>query len=232
VKEFLKKLASLGTEVNHPFDSGMSIAGANLGLARHSYAARSEVALDYCKELSPQSVLDVGSGGGHHADAFASGGAQVTCIDFGTSVYATVPDSLSGPAVIRTDFNTWQPDKNYSLVWTLHVLEHQRNVTAFLERLISCAAHDGHVATTVPFPHRRLWGGHLSLWTPGLLAYNIVLCGVDLISAKLLYGYRETSIIFQPIRHSLPELTFDSEDVTRLAQLPPLQFGENRDAWF
>jgi hypothetical protein len=59
-----------------------------------------------------------------------------------------------------------------------------------------------------------------------------VLCGVDLSSATLIYGYRETSLIFSPRMVKLPALTCDKGDLDRLKSLLPNRFGENSDAWF
>jgi hypothetical protein len=64
-----------------------------------------------------------------------------------------------------------------------------------------------------------------------LLAYNIVLCAVDLSEADLFYGYREISIIFTSERVSLLDLTFDSGDLLLLKNFLPHGLSENADAW-
>lgn len=232
MKTFLKKFSRTGIEINYSLDPGISFFGLNLSRARHGYAERSVVALDYCRRLSPRDVLDVGSGGGQHASAFASDGANVTCVDLGTSIYAKTSQKTDRVRVINTNFEFWEPDRQYDLVWASHVLEHQRNVGRFIDQLIACCTLDGHVAIIVPTPHRRLWGGHLTLWTPGLLAYNIVLSGVDLSTAELAYGYRESWIVFRPTRIDLPTLTFDSGDLDLLAPFLPKGFRENAEPWF
>jgi SAM-dependent methyltransferase len=232
IKDFIKRLSNIGLEVNYSLDNGLSIAGMNFTRARHSYANRSQIALDKCLRFNPFNVLDVGSGGGYHAAVFAESGANVTCIDFGTSIYAVEAKSCKGVNVVEVDFSLWTPDQQYDLVWASHVLEHQRNIGFFLDKMISCCKPQGKVAITVPFPHRKLWGGHLTLWTPGLLAYNVVLCGIDLSNADVLYGYRETSIIFQPKMATLPTLTYDSGDLDKLKPYLPSGFGENTDSWF
>ncbi|PWJ60381.1 methyltransferase family protein [Dyadobacter jejuensis] len=227
-----EKLLDLGLEVTRSFDRGTSILGYNVAQAKHPVADRSAVALQKCLQLKPNSVLDVGSGGGEHAREFSKSGAQVICVDFGTSVYAqkAIPDTTIN--VVYTDFTTWEPTQQFDLVWASHVLEHQRNAGFFIERLIACCSPDGHVAITVPNPHRNLWGGHLSLWTPGFLAYNCVMCGVDLSDAQMVYGYREFSIIFKPKKVILPDLSYDSGDIHRIKHLFPMGFGEDTDAWF
>ena len=111
----------------------------------------------------------------------------------------------------------WQVDKKYDLVWASHVLEHQQNVGLFLQKLINLCNDEGYIAITVPFLHRRLWGGHLSLWTPGFLAYNIVLQGIDLSRSQLIYGFKEISVIFKIKKIQLPrDLTYDSGDIKNL----------------
>lgn len=163
---------------------------------------------------------------------FKQTGADVTCIDFGTSVYAQKAIKTDGINVINVDFLKWVPEQKYQLVWASHILEHQRNLGIFIEKLIECCEDNGVICITVPFPHRNIWGGHLTLWQPGLLAYDIVMCGIDLSNAKMLYGYREMSIIFKPQKVALPDITFDNGDVTKLEHLFPMGFKENVDSWF
>ena len=232
LKNALKRLSEIGLEVNYSLDSGLSVAGLNLSHAKHRLAPRSAVALNHCLALKPNTVLDVGSGGGEHAATFADAGAKVTCVDFGTSIYAQRASEKPNVDLLYADYQLWQPNKKFDLVWASHVLEHQRNVGMFIEKLIDCCSDDGHIAITVPFPHRRLWGGHVTLWSPGLLAYNVVLCGIDLSAATLIYGYRETSLIFSPRKVKLPDLSFDSGDLHKLRCFLPKRFDENTDSWF
>jgi 2-polyprenyl-3-methyl-5-hydroxy-6-metoxy-1,4-benzoquinol methylase len=227
-----EKLLNLGIEVTNSFDRGTSVLGINVARSQYPPAPRSSVAFNKCLEKKPTTVLDVGSGGGEHAREFSKNGAKVTCIDFGTSVYAqkAIPDTQI--EVVYADFTKWEPASQYELVWASHVLEHQRNVGLFIEKLIECCSPDGYVAITVPNPHRNLWGGHLSLWTPGFLAYNCVMCGLDLSDGIMLYGHREFSAIFKPRRVTLPELSYDSGDIHKIQHLFPAGFGEDVDAWF
>lgn len=227
-----QQLLKLGIEVTNSFDRGASIFGINVAFGKHPFALQSSVALQKCLEMKPTTVLDVGSGGGEHAREFSKNGSKVTCVDFGTSVYAqkAIPDT--DIQVVYTDFTKWNSPARYDLVWASHVLEHQRNAGVFIEKLVDCCSPNGHVAITVPNPHRNLWGGHLSLWTPGFLAYNCLMCGLDLHDAKMVYGYREFSLIFNPKKVSLPDISYDSGDINKLKHLFPMGFGEDTDAWF
>lgn len=242
MKTIAKKIAKFGVDIfklhiDRPFqsyDRGIHIFGYNISRLRYTNTYRGMIALEKCIKLAPKTVLDVGSGGGEHAKLFANANAEVTCIDFGNSIYAVNAKNNKSEKieVIYTDFLKWNPNKQYDLVWASHVLEHQRNVGLFIEKLIESCNIDGHIAISVPFPHRNLWGGHLTVWTPGLLAYNCVMCGLDISDAILLYGKSETSMIFKPIKIELPELSYDSGDLLKLKPFLPKGFTENSDSWF
>ena len=183
---------------------------------------RAGEALKYAISKKPHSVLDVGSGGGLHAKAFVEAGARTTCVDYGTSVYARNVTYEDDIVKILGDFNVMNFDQKYDLVWASHVLEHQRNVGSFLDKLVTCCKENGTVVITVPRIHRRLLGGHLTLWSPGLLAYNVVLTGMDLRDAAIVEGAGEFSLVFTPKKFELPNnLTFDKNDIKKLSAFLP-----------
>lgn len=231
LKELVKKISYIGLDINYSFDRGFSAIGINISRAKSIPVKRGDNALKYCVKLFPKTVLDVGSGGGEHAKVFAENGSVVTCIDYGTSIYAKKAIKLKNVNIICEDFGDWLSKEKYDIVWASHVLEHQRNVGIFLEKLIHFCAKEGNIVITLPFPHRNLWGGHLSIWSPGILCYNIVLCGIDLSDAIILYGYHEFSVIFSPKIVDLPDLCFDNGDLEKLIQFLPIGFGENSDSW-
>ena len=212
---------------------GISIFGTNIFIddRQGEPKFRSVYALDYIKKLKPKNVIDVGSGGGYHANELKNIGAKVTCVDYGTSIYAA-ESIIDNCNVVTVDFNKYFPSEKFEIVWASHVLEHQRNIGHFIEKLISCCADNGFVCITIPDPHRNLWGGHLSQLSPGLLAYNVVLCGVDLSTSIFIRGTNEFSLLFKPIKIDLPSnLTFDTGDLKKLAIYLPQGFNENADPW-
>jgi 2-polyprenyl-3-methyl-5-hydroxy-6-metoxy-1,4-benzoquinol methylase len=226
-------LSFLGLNIRFAVTPGVSVLGFNVFVDDRPGPpkGRAQYALQAALHLKPATVLDVGSGGGDHARAFVEAGAQVLCVDFGTSIYARAGQRGS-LEVTHVDFNRFVPARRFALVWASHVLEHQRNVGQFIEKLIECCADDGHICITLPDPHRNLWGGHLTLWSPGLLAYNIVLCGVDLSASRLIRGTNEFSILFSPKRIQLPAaLSYDNGDLTLLSTFLPAGLSENVDPW-
>lgn len=176
------------------------------------------------------SVLDVGAGEGRHAKVFQDHGKQVTKLDFGTSVYAQIAEK-DGIRSITADANRVELNETFDCVWACHVLEHQPNVNSFISRLKSWTSAGGLIAITVPAAKFSLAGGHLSLWTPALLIYNMVFAGIDCSDAELLhYGYNISAIARN--RHvDLPPLDYDMGDITRLAPYMPPRFREGVDGF-
>jgi hypothetical protein len=65
-----------------------------------------------------------------------------------------------------------------------------------------------------------------------LLAYNIVLSGVDLKNATWINGVNEFSVVYKKQTIILPkDLTYDSGDLKKLSHLLPDGLGENTDPW-
>lgn len=152
------------------------------------------IALQRCIDhYNFKTILDIGSGAGRHADAFEEAGKNVTRFDFGKSRAFT--DSSSN--VIIGDFVDYEFKEKYDLLWVSHTLEHTIHTQAFLEKLAKVAKEDsGILAISVPPAKSEFVGGHVSLWTPALLLYRLVLAGFDCSEAEiLLYGYNISVIV-------------------------------------
>lgn len=149
-----------------------------------------------------------------------SRGKSVTRFDFGKSrAY------VRNESTVRGDFLTYDfGDNRWDLVWACHVLEHSIYPHAFLQKLRKVCSEGGFVAVTVPPAKPEFVGGHVSLWTPALLAYRMVLAGFDCSHATLLrYGYN-ISIIVDNLAADvdLADLAWDFNDIERIQRfLPP-----------
>ncbi|MBF7072245.1 methyltransferase domain-containing protein [Glaciecola sp. MH2013] len=179
----------------------------------------SDIALDYTlNNLEFNSVLDIGSGAGVHADIYASRGKSVTRFDFGKSrAYTDKKDVIVG------DFVSYEFSNKYDLVWASHVLEHTIHTHEFLTKLLAVSSQNGFVAITVPPAKSEFVGGHVTLWTPALLIYRMVLAGFDCKDAVVLnYGYN-ISVICAAKRNELDmnDLAWDFNDIERLSKWLP-----------
>lgn len=156
-----------------------------------------------------ESVLDIGAGSGEHTQAFREQGKQVTAIDWSQG----------------EDFNTMPLDP-VDCVWASHVLEHQLNVQAFLEKCVHLSQKV--IAITVPPLKSMIVGGHVSLWNAGLLLYRLVLAGNDCSAARVkTYGYN-CSVIVPKSPIQLPPLNYDAGDLDTLAPYFPVPITRDR----
>lgn len=147
-------------------------------------------------------VLDVGSGPEElHANVLRCNDIQVDTCDFHKT------------ATYYGNFNEVDIPKVYDAVWSSHCLEHQLNVNSYLKKVVSVCRDDGLICVTVPPAKDLIVGGHVSLWNPGLLLYNLVLAGLDCSQAQVKrYGYN-ISVIVTKQTFEMPELKFIGTDL-------------------
>jgi len=140
------------------------------------------------------SVLDIGSGQGEHKRFFELFGKEVHSLD------------LIQTADYVGDFLEVDFDRQFDAVWCSHVLEHQRNVGLFLDKVFHVLRDDGVLAIIVPLhPRERLISGHLTSWSIPLLCYNLVMAGFDCQAAEILGTY-ELSLIVRKVRAEHSEI--------------------------
>lgn len=170
------------------------------------------------REVYPEGdILEIGPGPhNYHTKWFKHHGHDVTTVDI-----AHNPD-------IYGDYNEVELDNKYGCVWAAHVLEHQLNVNSFLKKIYNDLEDGGILAVTVPPRKDHLVGGHLTLWTPALLFYNLILAGFNCFDAKFLrYQYNMTAIV-EKIPADLPkDLHFDKGDIEKLSHFFPFRAKQN-----
>jgi len=134
-----------------------------------------------------QSVLDIGSGEGEHKRLFEYFDKNIFSVD------------IVKAADYCGDFITTEFDQKFDAIWCSHVLEHQRNVGLFLDKIYDLLNDDGALAIVVPIhPRERLISGHLTSWSIPLLCYNLILAGFDCAKASILSTY-ELSLIVKKV---------------------------------
>lgn len=177
---------------------------------------RSDQAINLlCRDYTPSTVLDVGSGNGYIASLIRQGtGAKVYTTDIVESDYVG-------------DFNTIQFDRTFDCITAFHVLEHQLNVNSFLVKIFNLLEDDGIFVVSVPPLKHNIVGGHLSLWNPGLLLYNLIIAGFDCSEARVgTYDY-DCSVIVRKKKAILPPLVYDNGDVNALSKFFPFPAVES-----
>lgn len=183
-----------------------------------------EAALGRVIEMGPKTCLDIGSGKGAQAAAMRAAGIGVTTCDakHDADYVGQFPECMPKHPNIP-DFAA------FDCVWSCHCLEHSRNPGAFLDAMTEWAKpQTGIIAVTVPPAKAERVGGHLSLWTPGLLVYNMVRAGLDCSDAWVAgYGYN-ISVVTRNIRHGFPvsQYLHDRGEIDLLSEFFPWHVQE------
>jgi SAM-dependent methyltransferase len=176
---------------------------------------RALAAFELLEKFDFWSVLDVGSGAGHHARMFREAGKHVTTI------------SCIEPADIVGDYLAVQFPFRYDVLWLSHVLEHQVNPGAFLAKVRIDLKEGGILAVTVPPMKPQIVGGHVTLWNAGLLLYHLVLAGFDCSEAKVRTEGYDVSVVVRYQPAEIPgDLVHDAGDLERLAHLFPMPVSQ------
>jgi len=169
-------------------------------------------------------VLDIGSGEGLHADTFIRHGKKVTEVDYGRSVYFEKRKEEKNLETIVADFNKSTFDRQFECVWCSHILEHQLNPHTFLQKIHGLIKEGGVLAVTVPPLRTQIIGGHVCFWNAGLLLYRLVLAGFDCRSVRVLkYGYNISVILKKRTVDVSQRIVYDSGDIRKIREFLPDQ---------
>jgi len=161
-------------------------------------------------------LLDIGSGKGEHAEGFRR------CYDVTTV-------DLTHSADFQGDYLGTFFKEPFDCIWASHVMEHQRNVGWFLDKARQDLKEGGLLAITVPPRKDEIVGGHVSLWNPGLLLYNLVLARFDCSKALVMvYGYNISAVLTKRTI-DLPNIIMDHGDIARLARFFPMDVKDGFD---
>ena len=137
-------------------------------------------------------VIDCATGQGKHAQAFLSQDKHVVGIDLGRSFLRH-----SNYRHLKQSFEKVSPEPA-DLVWSCHTLEHVPNPGLMLTKFREWLKPDGWLAIAVPTNQQdRIHIGHLSLWTPAHLMYNLVVNGWDCSGARWYTEYCTIAVLLQ-----------------------------------
>ena len=169
-----------------------------------------------------ETVLDIGSGSGVHSQIFLNAGKKVTSVDYGSSSAYRKGSQEKNKETLIGDYLKINFENQFDLIWASHVLEHQRNPGLFLEKINKDLKEGGFLCITVPPLKHQIVGGHVTLWNPLLLVYNLVLAGFDCSAASIKqYGYNVSVFLKKREIKKLPEISFDKHDFEKLRDFLP-----------
>ena len=186
--------------------------------------------LEHAIGKNPETVLDIGVGKGFHAYSFLAHGIRVTGLDVNEH-----PTSFQHPLYdhVQRSIELVELDRQFDMLWCCHTLEHIPNVQHALIKFRSWLKDDGYLAIAVPTDRQsRIHIGHLTLWTPAHLIYNLVCGGWDCTDALWYTEYRTIGLIVK----KRPEIDYSGrtgtpQELMWFNQYTPTFIGHNCAAW-
>jgi len=165
--------------------------------------------LKMLKQFEFNSVLDVGSHAGNVARVFSHLGKDVTTCEISPGYQADYKDDY-----LEIDF----PDQ-FDAIWCSQILEHQRNIGLFLNKVFDDLKDGGVLALTVPADHgAHLSFGHCNQFNPMLLIYHLVMAGFDCSEISLCRYDADIGVVLKKrdngIDRKLPQGTLPPTEAT------------------
>lgn len=179
------------------------------------------------KNLNFKTVLDVGAGRCLQTKFLKEKGKKVYTCDFenidGAHCSSNIKYDYSGD-FLDINFN----NEKFDFVFSSHVLEHQRNVGMFLDKMASLVSENGFICIVLPIRKPFVTGGHLSIWNPGILLYNLVMAGVDCSECCIIQKDYDIGLVvkFKKFDINKHSLTYDRGDVDLLSKYFPFELKE------
>ena len=143
-----------------------------------------------------KTCLDIGSGDGVHSEIMRHAGLKVTGVD-----------KYSDKADYNMDFMSWSKARqlDFDVVFCSHVIEHQRNVGLFLDRIYDVLSDDGVLIISAPSEDHNLIEGHLNSFNVPLFLQQMIHAGFDCKSGKFLSTIENSFIVSKAKDYKLDE---------------------------
>ena len=140
--------------------------------------------------------LDIGSGEGVHTEIMQHSGLKVTGVD-----------KYSEKADYNMDFMSWSKARqmDFDVVFCSHVIEHQRNVGKFLDRIYDVLSDDGVLIISAPSEDHNLIEGHLNSFNIPLFLQQMIHAGFDCKRGKFLSAMENSFIVSKAKDYKLDE---------------------------
>ncbi len=161
-------------------------------------------------------IIEIGSRNGVAARAFSFLGKEVYTVE----VHEGYKASYTG------DYVDIQFPMPVDAIWCSHVLEHQRNVGRFCEKLYDDLKEGGILALTVPTSLSPLLIGHCNIFTPLHLIYNLILAGFDCSDARLKCYDWQMTVLVRKTPNGIPRIGFATTHHSPSVQSDP-EMGSN-----
>ena len=141
-----------------------------------------------------KTCLDIGSGEGVHTAILRHAGLEVFQVD----KYSTTSE-------YKVDFIEHKFDRKFDVVFCSHVIEHQRNVGLFLDKIFDILSDDGVLIISAPKEDHNLIEGHLNSFIFPLFLQQMIHAGFDCKNGKFLSAMENSFIVSKAKDYKLDE---------------------------
>ncbi len=131
-----------------------------------------------------KTCLDIGSGEGVHTAILRHAGLEVFQVD----KYSTTSE-------YKVDFIEHKFNRKFDVVFCSHVIEHQRNVGLFLDKIFDILSDDGVLIISAPKEDHNLIEGHLNSFIFPLFLQQMIHAGFDCKDGKFLSTIENSFIV-------------------------------------
>jgi len=186
------------TQISYDVDWGL------FALIEFICSKRSQIGKEY------KTALDIGSGAGVHTAIMRQCGLKVFQVD-----------KYSDVAEYKVDFIKHSFDQKFDIIFCSHVIEHQRNVGAFLDKIFDVMTDNGLLLISAPkHPAENLIEGHLNCFFSTYFVQHLVHAGFDCREGKFLScaGIENAAIVPKARNFSFSERDEDGYQWTKKHQ--------------
>ena len=144
-----------------------------------------------------KTCLDIGSGEGVHTAILRHAGLEVFQVD-----------KYSNTAEYKVDFIEHEFDRKFDVIFCSHVIEHQRNVGLFLDKIFDLLSDDGVLIISAPnHSVETLVEGHLNSFLFPLFLQHMIHAGFDCKNGKYLSLIENSFIVSKANNFDIKERT-------------------------
>ncbi|MDC3091674.1 class I SAM-dependent methyltransferase [Rickettsiales bacterium] len=167
-------------------DSKIKIEWGGFSLLEFLISESNEITKSFCD------ALDIGSNHGNHTGIMRDFGLNVDQID-----------KYNPSAEIHADFNEYKFKKKYDVIFCSHVVEHQRNIGFFLDKIYDILNEDGVLIISGPVHEaERFVEGHIASTIFPLFLQSLIYAGFDCKNGKtMMLGGVENSFIVKKAKN-------------------------------
>ena len=142
-------------------------------------------------------ALDIGSGQGVHSKILTAAGLEVSKLDM-----------YSDDVEYKVDFIKHNFEEKFDVIFCSHVIEHQRNVGNFLDKIFDIMSDNAVLILTAP-KHKaeNLIEGHLNCFFTSYFCQHLIHAGFDMKKGKYLScgGIENSAIVSKARNFNLSE---------------------------